>query len=271
MIGLFDSGVGGLTILSEVEKLLPGKAIVYLADNQNCPLGEKTSEQIYKITIEAVEFLFNQGCNLVILACNTATSVAIRKIQEYWLPKFYPDKKVLGIIRPVPESLLENQRSRNNLVAVMATPATIAQNFYEQELIDFGFKNILNIACPGLALAIENQQLLTIDTLLNGFFENISDQIPLIDDLVLACTHYPIIKEQIKRKLVSMGAKPNLQIFDQGQIVALKLIDYTNRRSQYSPEPGLVKIFISQKSEQFIEIAKHILSFEPKVNISTKG
>jgi glutamate racemase len=267
MLGLFDSGVGGLTILKEVEKVLPGKEILYYADNQNCPLGEKSAEQIYQITIQAVEFLFNKGCNLVILACNTATSVAIRKIQETWLPKYYPDKKVLGIIRPVPESLLENMRNRSNLIAVMATPATIKEGFYEQELKDFGFSNILNLPCPGLASAIENADSLAINSLLDNLFKNISNQITLIDDLVLACTHYPLIKDVIQKKLTEYGAKPDIQIFDQGQIVAFKLIDYLQRHDQYLPENGSLQVYCSMKSDEFIKSLEKIMGFTNSVNV----
>ncbi|MEI6728915.1 MAG: glutamate racemase [bacterium] len=267
MLGLFDSGVGGLTILKAVEKVLPGKEILYYADNKNCPLGEKSPEQIYQITIKAVELLFNKGCNLVVLACNTATSVAIRRIQEKWLPQHYPDKKVLGIIRPVPESLLENKRNRGNLVAVMATPATINEGFYQQEFRDFGFSNILNIPCPGLASAIENADILTINSLLEVFFKKINTQIPSIDDLVLACTHYPLIKDKIKEKLTKLGAKQDIQIFDQGQIVAIKLIDYLQRHPQYLPESGSVKVFYSMQSDEFKKSLERIMSFAKPVTV----
>ena len=267
MLGLFDSGVGGLTILKEVEKLLPGKEILYYADNQNCPLGEKTSEQIYQITINAVELLFNKGCNLVVLACNTATSVAIRRIQENWLPQHYPDKKVLGIIRPVPESLLENKRNRGNLVAVMATPATINEGFYEKELQDFGFSNILNIPCPGLASAIEKVDIWAINSLLDDSLKNISAQITYIDDLVLACTHYPLIKDVIQKKLTEFGAKQDIKIFDQGQIVALKLIDYLQRHPQYLPENGSVQVYCSLKSDEFVKSLEKIMCFTNSVNL----
>jgi glutamate racemase len=267
MLGLFDSGVGGLTILKDVIKALPDKAIVYYADNENCPLGEKTHDQIYKITQKAVEFLFNQGCNLVILACNTATSVAIRKLQDQWLPYNYPDKKILGIIRPVPESLLENKRNRSNLIAVMATPVTISQGFYKQELQDFGFTNILDIPCPGLALAIEKSDYVKINSLLKQIFENYSNQIPDIDDLVLACTHYPLIKTQIMSRLNELGAKKDIKIFDQGQIVSQKLVDYLRKHPQFVPEKGQVSLFCSLSSTEFTKNFELIMGFDLRATL----
>jgi len=141
-IGFYDSGVGGLTILSEFYKVLPNKSYIYFADQAYCPLGDKTPQQIFARTIYGLEYLFSQGCDLVVLACNTATAYSIRKIQQKWLPKNYPNKKVLGIIRPVGEYFFnqitqQNPNQQKWTVGLLATNATIKSNFYQEELTSF--------------------------------------------------------------------------------------------------------------------------------------
>src|SRR3989338_4317927 len=162
MIGVFDSGFGGLTIFKHIARALPAYDFVYLGDNARAPYGNRSQETIYAFTVEAVDWLFKQGCTLVILACNTASSEALRKLQQEWLPKHYPDRRVLGVIRPLAEEA--SKISRFGRIGVVGTKATIESGAYKRELKAQGsprlrsgqakLKDFQN-ACPLLVPLIE--------------------------------------------------------------------------------------------------------------------
>ncbi len=236
MLGLYDSGSGGKTILKEILRSseLKNLDIIYFEDRKNLPLGDKNDKEILKIVTEALKVLFDLGCNLVILACNTATSVSIKYIQNYWLPNNYPKRQVLGIIRPITEYLNESKIDKNLLIGLMGTQATINSGFIEQELIENNFKNILKIPCPGLADSIETKNNDKINLNLKDCFSKIKSEISKLDILLLVCTHYPIIKKQIKIKLISTyKVNMNLQIIDQGLIASTKLQKYLKDHPEY--------------------------------------
>jgi len=256
MLGLYDSGIGGLTILNQIQKKLPGIEIAYLADTKNCPLGEKTASEIMDITIKGVEYLFKKGCNLVILACNTATVTSIRELQNQWLPKYYPDKKVLGIVRPVPEFLIENTIHNNINLLVLATPATVESGFYKQELHDFQYHNVTEIPCPSLAATIEQQDPQVIKQTITNIFREyqVSDMKINFADfnvILMACTHYPLAVNLIKETFIEFGGNSDVLIFDQTQLVTDKLLEYLGKHPEITIDKGKTTIYVNGDERQF--------------------
>jgi glutamate racemase len=195
-IGVFDSGIGGLTVLKEFIKVLPNYTYIYLGDNKNAPYGEKRMDEIHALTVEGLKFLFAKDCSIVVLACNTASTV-LPKIQQEWLPSNYPNRKVLGIIRPTAEHMIN---SRGEKILMMATPATVASNSYERELKKLGCnKKIFSVACANLAHEIEKTKGQMTERL-NDLLIRYANYIPSNnsdDELYLACTHYELVRQNI--------------------------------------------------------------------------
>ncbi len=220
-IGVFDSGFGGLNILKYIIKELPEYDYVYLGDTARVPYGNRSFEIVYEFTVQALEFLFKNDCDLVILACNTASSDALKKIQTEFLPEFYPDKKVLGVLIPAAETA--SVVTRNNKVGVMATRGTVETGTFVREILKQNQAiNVFQVACPLLVPVIEagedeNEKLL--DLLLKSYLKNLKNE--GIDTLILGCTHYGIIKKSIQD---FMGE--TVSVIDEGPIVANKLKDY---------------------------------------------
>lgn len=233
MLGLYDSGIGGTTILQEIlQSELKDLDILYYADVKNCPLGDKTDNQILQIVQQAMGKMFDQGCDLVILACSTATSSSIRYLQQEWIPAFYPSKKVLGVIRPICESFRENNVPIDAKIGVMATKATIERGFLEQELIDFGYKNLALIPAPNLADSIEKKDVQSIQLAIENCFQTHKKELPNLDILLLACTHFPLVKKEIEQELKKYNPKTSLQIFDQAKSTTKKLIKYLEKHPE---------------------------------------
>jgi len=235
-IGFYDSGIGGLTILSHFNRLQQHISTIYFADQAACPLGDKTSQQIQHHTVIAVRHLIEQGCKLVVLVCNTATAHTIRYLQQEWLPHMFPECKVLGIVRPVTE-FLQSTLSTTSVtrVGVMATQATIQSKFYHQEIQEtFGGQVIVQDFCaPGLADAIETQDTQAITKILTSLFPSKDyTKLKQIHSIILACTHYPIIANPIQQQLQSVfyqsgaGVAHSIQLVSQSQLVATKLVQY---------------------------------------------
>jgi len=228
MIGFFDSGLGGLTILKEVVKKLPDYSYVYLGDNARTPYGSKSQDLIYKYTLEGVQELFKRGAVLVVLACNTASSVALRKIQQEFLPKHYPSRKVLGIIIPTTEEISKFSETKN--IGILATEATIKSMAYAKEInkIFAGIK-VFQQACPLLVPIMEAGEKdwegtdMAIEMYLSELFAKCKD----IDTIILGCTHYSLIEDKIKKYLPS-----GVKIILQGEIIADKLSDYLKRHHE---------------------------------------
>jgi glutamate racemase len=262
MIGFYDSGLGGLTIVNEFLKLYPQTKTVYLADTLNCPLGNKTNEEILRITKRGVEFLFSQGCRLVVLACNTATSVAIRPIQQEWLPARpeFVGRNVLGVVKPVTEELI-NRKESVEPILLLATSATCRSRFYQQELALEGFKEFDCLSLPHLAQAIEEQDTFWIEQILR----EVANQADLAKyrSFVLACTHYPIVKEKI-RQIFSFTIKHPFEIFDQSALVPKRLAAYLQRHPEYSLLEGDLQIVVS--GGQVDIYAQKIKSLFPELN-----
>ena len=226
MIGIFDSGIGGLTIAKEVLRQLPEYQFLYLGDTARTPYGNRSQELIYKFTEQAVDYLFKQGCELIIIACNTASAEALRKIQQEWLPKHYPGRRVLGVIRPVVEEVVK--ASRSGRIGVVGTRGTIRSNAYERELNEQ--KKDLKIyqqACPMLVPLIEEGWTKRPETnkILRHYVRPL--KLRMIDTLILGCTHYPILYKQFQRI-----CGKSIKVLDTPKIVAGKLQDYLKRHPE---------------------------------------
>lgn len=232
MIGVFDSGIGGLTVLKEFLARLPQYDYLYLGDTARTPYGNRSQELIYCFAEQAVDFLFKQGCQLVIIACNTASSEALRKIQQEYLPKRYPDRRVLGVIRPVVEAASEV--TKNNRVAVIGTRGTINSKAYERELKKLKSEiTVIQKACPLLVPLVEEGALKKpyIKQILKSYLQGLKTK--NIDTLILGCTHYPVLEKQIK---TIMGR--HCQVLNTAEIVAEKLTDYLKRHPEIESRLG---------------------------------
>ncbi len=227
-IGVFDSGYGGLTILSELQQKLPNYDFLYLGDNARAPYGPRSFDVVYEFTLEAVAFLFNQGCELVVLACNTASAKALRTIQQKDLPQLFPNKRVLGVIRPTTEAI--GEYSITDHVGILATEGTVKSESYVIEIGKFSPNTIVSQhACPIWVPLIENNKHFTEagKMLIKEDVEKLLQKDHEIDTIILACTHYPILKDYIE----SIVPK-NVQIVAQGAIIAEKLADYLIRHPE---------------------------------------
>lgn len=224
-IGIFDSGYGGLTVFKEIAATLPQYDYLYLGDNARAPYGTRSFETVYGYTLQAVKWFFEQGCKLVILACNTASAKALRTIQQNDLPKLGAEKRVLGVIRPTSEII--GQYTKTNHVGILATNGTVQSESYLIEIEKFFPKvKVHQQACPLWVPLIENNEYENEGA---GFFyqKNIDQlfaQNNQIDTVLLACTHYPIIKTSIQQI-----SPKGITILSQGEIVANSLQDYLKR------------------------------------------
>ncbi len=248
MIGFYDSGIGGLTIVQKFLELKPKTSCLYFADTANCPLGEKTDIEILRASIAGVERLFAEGCKLVVLACNTATSIAIRPIQQEWLPnkRVYEGHNVLGVVKPVTEELV-NQRSNVEPILLMATTATCRSNFYQNELESEGFSRYDCLSFSQLALAIENQDQELVDRIIEKELNNA--KIAKFQTFALACTHYPLVKNQIKDTL-SKNLDYKFNLIDQSELVAKRLVSYLENHPEYSLNNRRLKIYLSDDDKK---------------------
>lgn len=224
-IGIFDSGYGGLTILKEIRKELPQYSYVYLGDNARAPYGTRSYDVVFQYTLECVEFLFSKGCEIVILACNTASAKALRTIQQKVMPVKYPDKKVLGVIRPSTE--LVGNLSNTKVVGILATEGTVKSDSYKIEIERFTpGVDVVQLACPLWVPIIEANEHDSKEgkAIFRKDIERLLSLNDKIDTIVLGCTHYPMIKEFVQEIVGE-----NVQVISQGEIVAERLVDYFQR------------------------------------------
>lgn len=231
-IGVFDSGFGGLAILKEIVKKLPNYNYIYLGDTARTPYGTRSQEVVYKFTEQAVDFLFKKGCWLIILACNTASSEALRKIQQEYLPRKYPNRRVLGVVIPASEEA--SVRTTKGRIGVIATNGTVKSGAFERELKKLNPRlKIFQQAAPLLVLLVEagehNSKAaeLILKNYLNPLLKN------KIDTLVLGCTHYGILEEKIKKII---GKK--VHVITEGKIVAKKLNNYLKNHPEIERKIG---------------------------------
>jgi glutamate racemase len=234
MIGVFDSGYGGLTVLRALVNRLPGYNYIYLGDNARAPYGTRSFETVYEYTLESVKWLFAQGCPLVILACNTASAKALRSIQQKDLANIDPSKRVLGVIRPTTEVI--GSYSSTGEIGILATPGTVSSGSYPIEIAKFFPElKVFQQACPMWVPLIENNEYQTAgaDFFVKKCVKSLMDQSPNIDTVLLACTHYPLLQEKI-----AVAAGPGIRIVSQGEIVAASLADYLQRHPEIEQKLG---------------------------------
>lgn len=226
-IGIFDSGYGGLTILNGIRKLLPQYDYIYLGDNARAPYGNRSFEIVYEFTRQAVVYLFEQGCQLIVIGCNTASAKALRSIQMNDLPQWDSQRRVLGVIRPTAEQIGYITKSRH--IGILATIGTINSGSYPMEVKKlFPDITVVGQACPMWVPLIENNEAKNegSDYFVKKYLDMLLDKDPAIDTVILGCTHYPLLYAKIRAYLPG-----NIQIVSQGDIVSNSLKDYLHRHS----------------------------------------
>lgn len=253
-IGVFDSGYGGLTILSEIRKALPCYDYIYLGDNARAPYGSRSFDIVYRFTLEAVNELFRRGCRLVILACNTASAKALRTIQQRDLPEIDPTRRVLGVIRPTVEAV--GGITRNGHIGIFATPGTVASLSYDIELSKlYPDSHVTARACPMWVPLVENREADRpgADYFVRQEVDALLSQDPLIDTIILGCTHYPLLYPKIRQ-----AVPDNIHIVCQGDIVARSLADYLQRHPEMDrllTRGGHTEYLTTENPEKFASLA----------------
>lgn len=260
-IGVFDSGYGGLTILSKIREHMPQYDYIYLGDNARTPYGTRSFEVVYQFTLQAVEKLFDLGCQLVILACNTASAKALRTIQQINLPKIDPTRRVLGVIRPTAESISQLTQTRH--VGILATAGTIKSESYIIEINKL-FPDIIvtGEACPMWVPLVENNEYNSkgSDYFVQKHINQILDKDPQIDTLILGCTHYPLLMKKIREFTPS-----HIRIVAQGEYVAISLEDYLKRHPEMDnrcTKRGTCRFLTTESTNKFEESASIFLQEE---------
>lgn len=258
-IGVFDSGYGGLTVLEGLREALPQYDYIYLGDNARAPYGVRSFEIVYRFTLEAVQYLFDMGCPLVILGCNTASAKALRTIQKNDLPVMDdPTRRVLGVIRPTVERL--GELSRSGHIGVFGTPGTIASRSYDMEVDKLypGF-SVTGHACPMWVPLVENREATSpgADYFVKQEIERLFDVDPLIDTVILGCTHYPLLLEKIRKYLPE-----GVTVVVQGQLTGSSLTDYLCRHPEMErrlSRGASCRYLTTESADRFSEMASVFL------------
>ncbi|MBR4481059.1 MAG: glutamate racemase [Prevotella sp.] len=269
-IGVFDSGYGGLTILNGIRQQLPQYDYLYLGDNARAPYGPRSFDVVYEFTRQAVLRLFEMGCHLVILGCNTASAKALRTIQQHDLPQWDPERRVLGIIRPTAEVIGSLTLSRH--IGVLATEGTIKSESYNLEIQKLHPDiKVSGVACPFWVPLVEYNEADSPGA--DYFVKKRIDQImaldPQIDAIILGCTHYPLLMPKIL-KYLPKGVK----IISQGEYVANSLKDYLERHTQIErkcAKGGSTRYLTTENPDKFKESARIFLNEEIQVENITLG
>lgn len=265
-IGVFDSGYGGLTILKSFLQKMPDYDFVYYGDNERAPYGTRSFEEVYEFTLEAVIKLFEMGCPIVILACNTASAKALRTIQQKYLPVHYPDRRVLGVIRPSAEVV--GKLSKTHHIGLLATEGTVRSESYRLELEKFHpHIQLYQQACPTWVPLIEEDKYNTEEgkKQIKEDVEKLLSNSTEIDTILLACTHYPIVAPYLE----SIVSK-TIQVISQGEIIADSLIDYLQRHTEIEArlsKMGKVDYFTSGDSDVFNKQAEKIIHFQTNASL----
>lgn len=264
-IGVFDSGYGGLTILHGIRQLLPEYDYVYLGDNARAPYGTRSFDVVYEFTRQAVVKLFEMGCHLVILGCNTASAKALRTIQQHDLPSLDSHRRVLGVIRPTAEVIGSLTTSRH--VGLLATEGTVKSESYQLEIQKF-FPDIQvsGIACPFWVPLVEYNEADSpgADYFVKKRLDALTQKDPLIDTIILGCTHYPLLMPKIEKY-----KRPGVRIVAQGEYVANSLKDYLKRHPEMNvkcTKTGTCRYFTTENPMRFQEQAQVFLHEKIQVN-----
>lgn len=260
-IGVFDSGYGGLTILDKIREYMPEYDYLYLGDNARTPYGSRSFEVVYEFTLQAVKKLFELGCPLVILACNTASAKALRTIQQTNLPLIDPTRRVLGVIRPTAECIGTLTQSRH--VGILATSGTIKSESYLMEVHKlFPDVTVTGEACPMWVPLVENNEYASegADYFVQKHIRQLLEKDPKIDTIILGCTHYPLLIEKIRQFTPSY-----VRIVPQGEYVAHSLQDYLNRHPEMDircTKNGTCRFLTTESTAKFEESASIFLRMD---------
>lgn len=255
-IGVFDSGYGGLTILKDIVREMPGYDYIYLGDNARTPYGTRSFDVVYEYTRQAVLKLFEMNCRLVILACNTASAKALRTIQQVDLPLIDPERRVLGVIRPSAEAV--SRFTTNGHIGVLGTKGTVASDSYLMEIAKIHSEKGLRVtqqACPMWVPLVENDEIDTpgTDYFVRKYIQELMDKDPMIDTIILACTHYPLLREKID-EIIPKG----VTVVEQGGLVAQSLKDYLERHPEIDgrlSKGGEITYYTTEKGGMFDRMA----------------
>jgi len=269
-IGIFDSGYGGLTVLDGIRRLLPAYDYLYLGDNARAPYGPRSFDVVYEFTRQAVVRMFEMGCHLVILGCNTASAKALRSIQQNDLPHIDPRRRVLGIIRPTAEVIGSLTKTRH--VGLLATEGTIKSESYTLEIQKFNPEiKVAGVACPFWVPLVEYNEADGPGA--DYFVKKRIDQLlaldPQIDAVILGCTHYPLLMPKIRKYMPS-----HIRIIPQGNYVANSLQQYLQRHPQIEElcsKGGTTRYLTTENPEKFKESAQTFLQQPIKVENTTLG
>jgi glutamate racemase len=260
-IGVFDSGIGGLTVFRAIVEQLPGYDYVYFGDNSRAPYGNRSFNTIHQYTWECVQWLFQKGCPLVILACNTASAKALRTIQQRDMPGIHNDKRVLGVIRPTAEVI--GNYTQTKKIGVLGTKGTVQSGSYAIEINKFFPEvQVYQQSCPLWVPLIENGEYDKpgADGYVQLYLDQIMAQSPDIDTLLLACTHYPLLQDKIKAYLPA-----HIKVVSQGDIVANSLADYLKRHTEMEQQltQGATRQFFTT-TDDTVDFDQHASLFSPE-------
>lgn len=257
-IGVFDSGYGGLTILDAIRRRLPEYDYLYLGDNARAPYGSRSFDVVYEFTRQAVMKLFEKGCHLVVLGCNTASAKALRTIQQHDLPTAAPDRRVLGIIRPTAEIVGGLTSSRH--VGILATEGTVRSESYSLEINKlFPDITVSGVACPMWVPLVENNECDSVgaDYFVSKDIDRLMALDPAIDTIILGCTHYPLLLPTIMKFV-----KPGVKVIPQGEFIATSLEDYLHRHPEIDSRctrGGRMSYLTTENVDKFRESARRFL------------
>lgn len=263
-IGVFDSGYGGLTVLKAIVEKLPSYDYIYFGDNARAPYGNRSFDTVYEYTLQSVEWLFQKGCPLIILACNTASAKALRSIQQKVLAKISENKRVLGVIRPSAEVI--GNYTKTNQIGILGTNGTVESLSYPLEIEKFYPQiNVYQHACPLWVPLIENNEYSSpgADYFIEKDINELLKRSPEIDTILLACTHYPLLADKIKKYIPQ-----NVQLISQGEIVASSLENYLFRHPEIEKKcskNGQIQFYTTDSEKDF---DKHSAIFFGKPVIS---
>ncbi|MGH1376930.1 MAG: glutamate racemase [Alphaproteobacteria bacterium] len=259
-LGIFDSGLGGLLIARSIRQALPDIDIIYFGDTLHLPYGNRSHDAIYEYSKRAIQFLFEQDCNLIVTACNTVSASALRKLQQDYLPNSpYKDRRILGVVVPTLEHAIDHGYKRLGLIA---TNYTIASNIYEEELqkLDPDIR-IFQKDTPLLVPLIENNGIEWVDSVLEHYLKPLLQE--NIECLILGCTHYPFLKEKIKK---ICGAKVSL--ITQDEIIPHKLNNYLSRHPEILDvitHSANIEFLVSDLTDGYLQAAREI--YADNINI----
>ena len=263
-IGVFDSGYGGLTILDKIREVLPEYDYIYLGDNARAPYGTRSFEVVYEFTRQAVSKLFDMGCHLVILACNTASAKALRSIQMNDLPNIDPARRVLGVIRPTVECI--GNITQNQQIGILATAGTVKSESYPLEIHKlFPDIRVSGVACPMWVSLVENNESQNegADYFIRKYIDQLLTKDPLIDTVILGCTHFPILLPKIRQYIPE-----HISVISQGEYVAQSLKDYLRRHPEMDAKctkNGNCSFYTTEAEEKFTESASTFLQQQIRV------